>query len=259
MHSPFPGMNPYLEHPDVWHDFHERFIPRLADLLNAQVGANYLVKIDEHVYVHEVDEEARRFIGRADVAIAQHSPASRTGASAALLEAPAQVVPLLLVDEVRESFVEIRDRHNRALVTVVELLSPANKTGSDRQQYLSKRHQILKSSAHLVEIDLLRGGTRMPFEKLPECDYCVMVSREENRPPAGFWPLRLREPLPSIPVPLKPGDDDASVDLQQLVHQIHDAAGYAKYIYENEITPPLSQADAQWAAAIATAARAKSR
>src|SRR5436190_13145555 len=136
MASPFPGMNPYLEHPDVWHDFHERFIPRLADLLNAQVGANYLVKIDEHVYVREVDEEARRFVGRADVAIAQRSPPSAAGASAALLDAPAQVVPLLLVDEVRESFVEIRDRHNRALVTVVELLSPANKTGSDRQQYL---------------------------------------------------------------------------------------------------------------------------
>jgi hypothetical protein len=245
-------MNPYLEHPDVWHDFHERFIPRLADLLNAQVGDHYLVKIDEHVYVHEAVDEPRKFVGRADVALAQRFPSATGGRSAAMMEAPIQVVPVTM-EEVHESYIEIRDRHHRALVTVVELLSPANKTGSDRQQYLAKRSHVLKSPAHLVEIDLLRGGKRMPFERLPECDYCVMVSREENRPPAGFWPLKLGESLPTIPIPLKPGDADVRIDLQHLLHQIYDAAGYAKYIYENEITPPMNETDAAWSAAIAAA------
>ena len=250
MPSPFPGMNPYLEHPEVWHDFHERFIPRLADLLDAQVGSGYLVKIDEHIYVQELDDDGqRKFFGKADVSVAETTswPAKASGGTATL-EAPAQVVPVL-VDEVRECFIEIRDRQNRALVTVIELLSPANKSGSDRHRYLLKRNEILKSPAHLVEIDLLRGGQWMPFVELPPCDYYVMVSRAAKRPKAGLWPLHLREPLSEIPVPLKPGDADVRLNLQQLVQQLYDAAGYAKYIYDNDLTPALSDDDASWAAA----------
>lgn len=243
MPSPFPGMNPYLEHAEVWHDFQERFMPRVADVLNAQVGPDYLVKIDEHVYVREIHEVDRRLVGRADIAVSKWrvDPVVTAG-SVSLLEAPTEIMPMV-VDELRECFVEIIDRHNRALVTVIELLSPSNKSGNDRQQYLAKRREVWQSPVHLVEIDLLRVGQRMPFRDPPPCDYCVMVSRAERRPTAGFWPLSIREPLPIIPVPLKNGDADARLDLQSLVSQIYDAAGYEKYIYENEISPAL-QSDA---------------
>ena len=63
MPSPFPGMNPYLEQEDVWHDFHERFIPLAATLLGAQLRPRYIVKIDEHIYVHEMVEDSRRWLG----------------------------------------------------------------------------------------------------------------------------------------------------------------------------------------------------
>lgn len=248
MPSPFPGMNPYLEHPVVWHDFHQALMPRLRDAINAQVGPNYLVKLEEHIYVQELGaDDAAAFLGRADVAVSQRFATQPSG-GAAILEAPAQAIPLP-VDKFRESYVEILDRESLALITVIELLSPSNKSGRDRQQYLAKRDQILDSSAHLVEIDLLRGGQKMPFQGLPECDYYVMVSRAEQRPaPAGIWPLHLRDPLPLIPIPLKPGDADVQIDLQQLLHEIHDAAGYAKYIYGRPVSPPLSAEDAAWAA-----------
>ena len=121
----------------------------------------------------------------------------------------------LTVDVEHLSFVEIRDRQGRDLVTVIELLSPTNKRpGPDREQYLAKRRQLLASGVHLVEIDLLRGHPRLPLDDLPPCDYYVMVSRAEERPQAGLWPLGLRDPLPPIPVPLRAADPDASLDLQ---------------------------------------------
>jgi hypothetical protein len=203
-------MNPYLEQDDAWPDFHERSLPLVADLLVAQVRPNYIVKIDEHL-------------------------------------APARVgLPPLDIE--RLAFVEVRDRRNRELVTVVELLSPANKRpGFDRDQYLAKREQILGSTAHLVEIDLLRGGKPMPAVDRPNCDYSVMVSRVEQRPDAGFWPIGLRSPLPEIPVPLRPPDTDARLDLQAIAHRLYDAAGYEDYIYTGDPDPPLAPEDLAWA------------
>src|SRR5260370_41776 len=183
MSSPFPGMNLYLEQPDSWHDFHERAIPLAADVLGAQVLPRYFVKIDEHVYIHEMDEESRRFVGRADLGVTHHAGAGARGTGTELLEAPAFVWQPI-VDVERHSYLEIRDVHNRQLITVVELLSPSNKQpGPDRNQYLAKQRALLSSTANLVEIDLLRGGPRIPWLEMPPCDYCAVVSRVEERPP----------------------------------------------------------------------------
>ncbi len=82
MRSPFPGMNPYLEQEDAWHDFHERFMPMAAAMLEPQVGDDYIVKIDETVYVHEVESDQRELLGRADVFVSQATAASRSAATA---------------------------------------------------------------------------------------------------------------------------------------------------------------------------------
>ena len=103
----------------------------------------------------------------------------------------------------KEAFVEIRERDTCRVVTAIELLSPTNKNpGPDRELYLSKRLRYSQSDVHLVEIDLLRGGHRMPVEGLPACDCYVQVSRVEERPSVGLWPIMLRDPLPTIPIPL---------------------------------------------------------
>jgi Protein of unknown function (DUF4058) len=197
MPSPFPGMNPFLAHPDVWSTFHIQMMATMADRLSAQVRPDYLV--------HIVDIERQRFL-------------------------------------------EIRDRWNRELVAVVELLNPVNKkSGPDRAQYSTKRSEILASPAHLVEIDLLRCGLAMPDLMRPSSTYGVMVSRFEERPAADFWPIELRQPLPTIPVPLRPADSFASLELQELLHQVYDRGTYAEEIYEQEAEPPLDPADLDWA------------
>lgn len=250
MPSPFPGMNPYLERASVWHDFHERFIPLVAEWIGAQVLPRYYVRIDEQMYIHERSGEERRFLGRGDIVVPALAPVGSAALAAdALLEAPAEV-GLPTIDMEGQSFLEIRDSANHELVTVVELLSPSNKyAGPDREQYLAKARHLQRSWVHFVEIDLLRGGPRMPWLDMPSCDYCVVVSRFEQRPKAGFWPIRLRERLPEIPIPLRHGDADARVDLQQVLHRLYDAAGYAYYVYSGPPEPQLTPADAAWAAA----------
>ncbi len=247
MPSPFPGMNPYLEQEDAWHDFHESFMPLAREVLNTQVLPRYFVKIDEHIYIHELDEERRRFVGRADLAVTPASHTQPRNVSTGIMEAPAQVLQPA-VDIERLSYLEVRDRQNRELVTIIELLSPSNKRlGLDRDQYLAKCAQLLSSSVNFVEIDLLRGGPRMPWLQLPACDYYGLVSRVNERPKADVWPAGLRGRLPIIPIPLRPGEPEASLDLQQILHRVYDSASYEAYIYSGEPNPPLLPEDAAWA------------
>jgi hypothetical protein len=241
-------MNPYIEQAAYWHDFHLEFLPAIRARLVAQVRPKYIVMLDEHIYVQEQAPGPRRLVGRADVSVARPR-GSRGEAAVAVgtIQAPVQVrIPVQ--DIRRVPFLEIRDREGRELITVLELLSPTNKrAGADREQYLAKREELLESRAHFVEIDLLRGGRPMPVDGRPRCEYSVLVSRAEARPRAGFWPIRLRHRLPTIPIPLSPSDPDARIDLQEILHQVYDTTGYDDFIYAGRPDPPLSTRDAAWA------------
>ena len=253
MPSPFPGMNPYLERRAVWHDFHESFLPAAREAISSQIAPNFIAKIDEHVFIHELSESTpRQFFGRADLGVADLLSSGTALAVAAVpfaaISTISTEVSLVEFDEERLSFLEIRDRESWKLVTVIELLSPANKQpGPDREQYIAKRELILRTDAHLVEIDLLRGGPRLPLQKTPECDYCVLLSRWEKRPRAEFWPIRLRETLPVIPIPLTAAYPDATLDLQAVLNRVYDAAGYQHYIYREAPEPVLPSSELEWA------------
>jgi hypothetical protein len=245
--SPFPGMNPYLEQDVLWQDFHLGFLPALRERLVPQVVPKYIVLLEEHLYVHELPPQGRHLLGRADLAVAYHQAAPAGELALGVVDAPARV-ELLTEDVERIPFLEIRDRQSRELITVIELLSPSNKRpGTDRNQYVAKRRGLLASPAQLVEIDLLRGGRPLPLAHRPPCDYSVLVSRVEQRPVADFWPIGIREPLPVIPIPLRPPDGDARVDLQEVLHRVYDAAGYEYFIYAGAPNPPLGPEDAAWA------------
>lgn len=245
MPSPFPGMNPYFETKDSFDQFHSKFIDALQDELVARTDDRYLIKSDQSVYIHEPSADERRQVGKPDVFVASARSASSSGVALAPFPRYADI-PEWQEETVRS--LHIFDKAGRELVTAIELLSPINKTiGSHRQQYLGKRATFV-SRVNFVEIDLLRGSERMPIDGLPACDYCVLISRPLEHPKCGIWPIGLRERLPVIPIPLRAGDGDVRVDLQELINRVYDAGGFARYIYENEPEPPLSPADAQWAA-----------
>jgi hypothetical protein len=245
--SPFPGMNPYFEQTGYWQDFHLEFLSALRRQLVPQLGSAFFVQLEEHLYVHDLPPEPRRGIGRADVSISASEVRSAGLAAVGMLEAPA-VLELPRNEVERVPYLEVRDRQGRELLTVIELLSPSNqKRGENHEQYLAKRRELLRSPAHLVEIDLLRGGRRMPPDERPECDYSVLVSRAERRPAVDFWPIQLREPLPVVPIPLRPDVGEARVDLQDVMHRTYDGPGYENFIYSGTPQPPLLGEDADWA------------
>lgn len=253
MPSPFPGMNPYLEQPSVWEDFHNRFMAYAGEALATQVRPNFLVKLEERVYIHEPSaDERRKWLGKPDIAVIEGSPKHRPVVATADPNLSNKVHSIITTlqdtDIERHAFIEIRDRLGRELVTVIEVLSPTNKCyGPDREQYLLKRSAMMFSSTSIVEIDLLRGGPRFPLNGLTPCDYCVAVFRKINAPEVETWPIGLQDPLPIIPIPLKGDFPDASLDLQAILNRVYDAAGYEDYIYESSPEPPLEDADLAWA------------
>ena len=252
MTSPFPGMNPYLEQDEVWHDFHQTFVTAMRQSLVQQVGSRYIVKLELHIYIRELASDERRFLGRADVGITAPRNQATRETSIGLMEAPAHCFVPTGVDVLEESFIEVRKADTRQLVTTIELLSPANKyAGPDREAYLAKRRRyLLAGNANFIEIDLLRGGPRLPLEGLPPCDYYALVARAERAVQVGVWPIPLRDPLPTISVPLLSGDADARLNLQELLHATYDEGGYANYIYENEPEPRLTAQAAEWTKSI---------
>lgn len=252
MPSPFPGMNPYIEQPGVWNDFHDSFIPAVREALIPQVQPRYFVRIEEHLFIHEPTASERFPLGRPDLSV-HPAPGVSGGGQGTVAAAPEWVGMPVIVEDERLPYLEIRDRARNEVVTVIELLSPANKgVGPQREQYLAKVRRVLARGTNFVEIDLLRGGPRMPWDRLSGCDYYAIVSRPADRggddPRAGFWPLRLRDPLPTIPIPLRPGEPEATLDVQAILHHIYDAAGYHMFLYQSDPEPPLSPADAVWAA-----------
>jgi hypothetical protein len=163
------------------------------------------------------------------------------------------VVSLPMPEEMHETFLTIREQATKEVVTVVELLSPGNKRpGSDgRSEYLRKRQEIIGSRTHLVELDLLRGGLRMPTaDPLPRGDFFALVCRSRRYKAEVYaWPLRHR--LPKIPIPLANGDPDVEIDLQEVFNAVYDRAGYDYSLdYSRPVEPALNDSDATWAASI---------
>src|SRR5262249_47606179 len=146
----------------------------------------------------------------------------------------------------------IRTKEGRELVTVIELLSPWNKAPVEgRAEYLGKRQNILKTGAHLVEIDLLRGGERLPTrEPRPSGDYFVYVCRGNARRKVEVYSWPLRQPCPGISIPLAVGDPDVPLDLQRVVTETYERAGYDYVLdYGEGLDPALRAPDARWVAA----------
>ena len=250
MPSPFPGMNPYLEHPALWAGIHHRLISAIANDLNPYLRPKYIAAIEERVY--EMSGEKSVLVGIPDVAVQRVSAVTNATESNIALVAPsAQPIEVLIpIPEIlTESYLEIRAVETEAAIAAIEVLSPKNKQSVvGRLQYETKRQKILGSSTHLVEIDLLRQGEAMPVLNLAIAShYRILVSRSETRPKAQLYAFNLRDIIPQFSLPLQPGDAEPILDLQRLLHEIYDQGSYDLRInYSNCPVPALSETDAAW-------------
>ena len=254
MPSPFPGMNPFLEQPRFWRDFHQSFAIYIRDALVPLVRPNYYVRIEERLYVSEwPHEEKQSLVGLSDLSLHNPIRESFDSTHATTLVAPLQVVVDIQNMETGLNSVEICDRNGDEIVTVIEILSPSNKfAGDDRAAYLEKRAEILRTKANLVELDLLRGGPKLPSRGMTKCDYHILVSRASNRPQAAVWPFQLKDPFPRFLVPLRPTEEPVELNLKPILDRLYDNADYARFLYRSPPVPPLSSEEMEWAKGILT-------
>jgi hypothetical protein len=257
MPSPFPGMDPYLESSVFWGGFHSNLYSRIQTVLNRRLPEGYFAEVDEYVWLETDQSEERQLLGKPDTYITDKNRSSAPIVSGrgriATMPEPVQVT-LPKAKKRKHRFVKIVGPDHVLVVTVIEVLSPSNKERSgDREKYLEKRDEYLGTGTNLVEIDLLRDGARMPFGKpSPEiADYYLFVCRGRSYPHAEVWPFTIRDSIPQIPVPLKPGHSDTPLDLQSCVSEIYDTNRYSMRIdYSQPPTPPFGTVDAEWATAL---------
>ena len=242
MPSPFPGMDPYLEHPEQWPSVHLGLIVAIRDALVPRVRPKYRVVIETRTFFDLPGD--LKFTTIPDVGVLREARAPYGD--------PIQVaVPM--VEEMRQGYLKIRNVATGEVITVIEIFSPTNKRpGKGRAEYEDKRLQILSSRVNLVEIDLLRDGEPLQiFGNGHHTAYRILASRARRRPDADLYAFGIREPISAFPLPLARGDDEPPVDLQTLLHDLYDRAGYDLAInYRGDATPPLQGDDASWADAL---------
>jgi uncharacterized protein DUF4058 len=247
MPSPFPGMDPFIE-SQGWRGFHSSLIAEIRSFLVSQVRPRYVVDTEEDVYLAKEDGTPLRIVVP-DVGI-QHGEGWMNEVSGGVaIAAEPKVVTLPMTEPIELPYLVIRRRDNDETVTVIEILSPTNKSSRDgRPEYLAKRNSLLRSRAHLVELDLLRGGERLPtVEPHPAGDYFAFVSRVERRPKAEVYSWTLERSMPTIPIPLTDGDPDVTLELQAAFTMTYDRAGYDYALhYDRTVEPPLEPRQLEW-------------
>ncbi len=247
MPSPFPGVDPYLEHPALWPDIHNRLIAAIADDLTPRVAPRYYIALERRAYLLKPDDIV--FIGRPDIAVIPHRP-QPAPAALPLAEVGVLEVDVPMADAVGENYLEVHEVTTGKLVTILELLSPANKLHeAGRQQYEEKRAHVFRTRTNLVEVDLLRAGEPMPVIGKPvRSDYRILVSRGSQRPHAQLYAFNLRQPIPTFPLPLLPGDEEPLVDLGAILHALYERARFdLRLDYTQPPVPPLGNEDTAWA------------
>jgi len=220
-------MDPYLEDLGNWFDFHATFINYCSEALRAVLPAHYRARIGERL------------------AGPTQPPATAT-------------MPLIVLEEARETYIEILHRPDQSLVAMLELLSPANKEELGRGAYLAKRNALHVQQVHLVELDLLLGGKRLPLRApLPPADYFAFVARAERRPDCEVYFWNLPDRLPALPIPLRLPDPDVWLDLAAVFTLVYEKGGYRREIdYALPPPVPMSEDTQRWIAACIETAQA---
>ena len=244
MPSPFPGMDPFLE--AHWSDVHARFIVYASNQLQRQLPSGLVAGVEQYVSL-EVDDQFVRF--RPDVAVLR-SGLDEQLAATATLEADE---PCLADEPEIHRGLRIEDREGR-LVTTIEFLSPINKKSqTDRDVFHRRQVEFLKHGVNLVEVDLLVAGGWTVFvqeELIPvKCrsPYRICVVRTERLERPECYPAPLQKALPRIRIPLRPGDQDVVLNLQDLIARTWEDGAYDKRIdYAHDPIPSLSPADDAW-------------
>jgi len=258
MSCPFPGMDPYLERPEIWPDFHDSLIAAIRGALQPLLRPRYAAITQERLYVVEADRPIRP-----DMSVVRTSAERPPSAGAAVLEPDAPAIFELSREEIRQPLIHIVEpAAGNRLVTAIEVLSPDNKApGPGRSSYLRKRDELWEAGVNLVEIDLLRAGEATVrvalahLETLRPWRYLVAVTRRWP-PRQEVYPVPLERRLPRIGIPLAHRDADVTLDLQASFLRCWNEGPYPELLrYEGPAPNSLTELEARWCARILSEGR----
>jgi hypothetical protein len=242
MPSPFPGMDPYLE-GEMWQEFHERLAHAISAQLMPRIAPKYVALLAKRYVLDQPGlavfdlPRPRTVYPDVHVVVPAESRPEVPQPSAVTIDAPA--VELANYIETPQLSVEIRDVAQRRLVTIIEILSPANKEGDGADEYHDRRRELLRSTAHLLELDLVRRGRRIVLAETPPAAlYYIYLSRANRRPYTQIWLIGLRQRLPTVPVPLLAEDPDTYLDLQAALNSCFELVGYERLLDYTAPPPP---------------------
>ena len=257
INSPFPGMDPFLEHAAEWRGVHTRLIVAISDLIADMLPVQFVVKIEGSVQLidWDGDVDSRMF---PDVFISRKSAIRESQLTTVAIAAPTTIVTAPNYPKVTYRWLEIKDRESREVITTIEILSPFNKTGKGYEEFKAKRKKVIQSQANWLEIDLLRSGKR-PFELVGgTSDYYAMM-RRANSQEFLIWSMPLRSRLLTIGVPLADGYDDVPLNLQLAVNEVYLRGRFGRDLnYSRPVPPPkLSAENEAWVQARITQWREK--
>lgn len=252
MPSPFPGMDPYIESSHRWAGFHNSFLVSCAHQLNRRLPKNYVARIEERLQILS-EEEEREFGVIPDRMVSRSPTVKRTPMAGS--STVATIEPYILpqdvewLDEPIETFIRIQRFPDEEIVCALEMLSPSNKSGKGRSAYLAKRFEYRHQHINLVEIDLLLGGQRAPLlAPLPKADYFAFVTRAPTRHQCNVFAWAVRDPLPTIPIPLGREAGDVPLNLKEAFDETYDGGRFEMLVRYGEDPPAqLSDADRAWA------------
>lgn len=248
MKSPFPGMDPYLERH--WQDVLTTFMVYASTQLNRQLPADLVARVEESL-AEETDAGRLRFV-YPDISVVEQQSEPSNVAVADPFEVP---IPMESPPQRRLEIVD--SGSGNRVVTVIELLSPVNKTmPAGRAAYRKKQSEYIQGMVNLVEIDLLRCGEfvlAMPEEEWPkahQAPYKICI-RRVNRPwvAAGIG-IQLQEKLPNIAIPLRNQDRDVVLELQPIIDACYRDGRYYATDYTRTLNPPFTEEESKWAASL---------
>ncbi len=258
MPSPFPGIDPYVEYCGRWQDFHSALLVYYRVALNEFLPEGYVAQVEEEAsLMRDPGDKPPR--PHPDVAVARDPIARRGGRQeqgrVGILEPVTIPLTTAYMEEVAATWIEIRKLPDLDLVTVIEVLSPTNKTGEGWYEYLKKRNGYIERPVHIVELDFLIAGHRLPMERpLPRGDFHAIVSHADRRPDADVYSWTIRDPLPAIPIPLEAPDPDVILDLAPPCAMAYDGGRYGMLLrsrYQEPLGLPLLAEDRIWAEGLA--------
>jgi hypothetical protein len=247
MNSPFPGMDPYLER--YWPSVHTQLASGATRALNRVLPADLVARPEERLQI--VSEEDLENVSTLVADASVSGPREGQSPAAASLSAPFTLT--LDFEPGTERYIKILAKGER-LITVIEFLSPSNKTGAGLEEYRKKREELLDAAVHVVEIDLVRRGNWRALLEPQVCpseavaEYRAVTRLGERRRTSYLYPWTIRMPIAPLPIPLRPQDAPVSLDIQQLLSDVYRDDRYGQTIdYTQPLTPALAPDIRAWA------------